>query len=309
MTVCAVLGGQWGDEAKGKIVDYLSEKTDIVARFSGGNNAGHTVINDDGKFVFHLIPVGVLWPKVQGVIGNGVVVNPDVFLSEINELEQKKQNVSDRVKISERAHIVMPYHVILDNLNEIAKGNEAIGTTGRGIGPAYTDKAARIGIRAADFKDVNALFSRLESVLTHHNAIIQNVHKKEPVSIDEIHQKCLSWSKTLTPFIDSVEHIVYAGGNNYVSTEHFKISGGGHDWPGSWGNMDIHASAEVWKFFSRYDINGLISTITSIEDKTIKEKHLARITDILGRETSLKNNTLLFYIYDDGTIEKRIIIE
>ena len=158
MTVCAVLGGQWGDEAKGKIVDYLSEKTDIVARFSGGNNAGHTVINDDGKFVFHLIPVGVLWPKVQGVIGNGVVVNPDVFLSEINELEQKKQNVSDRVKISERAHIVMPYHVILDNLNEIAKGNEAIGTTGRGIGPAYTDKAARIGIRAADFKDVNALF-------------------------------------------------------------------------------------------------------------------------------------------------------
>ena len=95
MTVCAVLGGQWGDEAKGKIVDYLSEKTDIVARFSGGNNAGHTVINDDGKFVFHLIPVGVLWPKVQGVIGNGVVVNPDVFLSEINELEQKKQIVSD----------------------------------------------------------------------------------------------------------------------------------------------------------------------------------------------------------------------
>ena len=209
MTVCAVLGGQWGDEAKGKIVDYLSEKTDIVARFSGGNNAGHTVINDDGKFVFHLIPVGVLWPKVQGVIGNGVVVNPDVFLSEINELEQKKQNVSDRVKISERAHIVMPYHVILDNLNEIAKGNEAIGTTGRGIGPAYTDKAARIGIRAADFKDVDTLSSRLESVLTHHNAIIQNVHKKEHVSIDEIHQKCLSWSKTLTPFIDSVEHIVY----------------------------------------------------------------------------------------------------
>ncbi len=209
MTVCAVLGGQWGDEAKGKIVDYLSEKTDIVARFSGGNNAGHTVINDDGKFVFHLIPVGVLWPKVQGVIGNGVVVNPDVFLSELNDLEQKKQNVSDRVKISERAHIVMPYHVILDNLNEIAKGNEAIGTTGRGIGPAYTDKAARIGIRAADFKDVDTLLSRLESVLTHHNAIIQNVHKKEPVSIDEIHQKCLSWSKTLTPFIDSVEHIVY----------------------------------------------------------------------------------------------------
>lgn len=209
MTVCAVLGGQWGDEAKGKIVDYLSEKTDIVARFSGGNNAGHTVINDDGKFIFHLIPVGVLWPKVQGVIGNGVVVNPDVFLSEINELEEKNQNVSDRIKISERAHIVMPYHVILDNLNEIAKGNQAIGTTGRGIGPAYTDKAARIGIRAADFKDVETLLSRLESVLTHHNAIIQNVHQKEPVSIDDIYQKCLSWSKNLTPFIDSVEHIVY----------------------------------------------------------------------------------------------------
>ena len=209
MTVCAVLGGQWGDEAKGKVVDYLSEKTHIVARFSGGNNAGHTVINDDGKFVFHLIPVGVLWPNVQGVIGNGVVVNPDVFLSEINELEKRNQNVSDRIKISERAHIVMPYHVILDNLNEIAKGSEAIGTTGRGIGPAYTDKAARIGIRVADFKDVDTLFSRLESVLTHHNAIIQNVHQKEPVSIDDIYRKCISWGKTLTPFIDSVEHIVY----------------------------------------------------------------------------------------------------
>ena len=209
MTVCAVLGGQWGDEAKGKIVDYLSEKTDIVARFSGGNNAGHTVINDDGKFVFHLIPVGVLWPNVQGVIGNGVVVNPDVFLSEIEELEQKKQNVSGRIKISDRAHIVMPYHVILDNLNEISKGNEAIGTTGRGIGPAYTDKAARIGIRAADFKDMNTLLSRLENVLTYHNAIIENVHKKEPVSVNEIYEQCLSWSKKLTPFIDSVEHIVY----------------------------------------------------------------------------------------------------
>ncbi|MQG18858.1 MAG: adenylosuccinate synthase [SAR202 cluster bacterium] len=209
MTVCAVLGGQWGDEAKGKIVDYLSEKTDIVARFSGGNNAGHTVINDDGKFVFHLIPVGVLWPNVQGVIGNGVVVNPDVFLSEIEELEQKKQNVSGRIKISDRAHIVMPYHVILDNLNEISKGNDAIGTTGRGIGPAYTDKAARIGIRAADFKDMNTLLSRLENVLTYHNAIIENVHKKEPVSVNEIYEQCQSWSKKLTPFIDSVEHIVY----------------------------------------------------------------------------------------------------
>ena len=103
----------------------------------------------------------------------------------------------------------MPYHVILDNLNEIAKGDEAIGTTGRGIGPAYTDKAARIGIRVADFKNVETLFSRLESVLTHHNAIIQNVHQKEPVSIDDIYQKCLYWGKALTPFIDSVEHIVY----------------------------------------------------------------------------------------------------
>ena len=107
----------------------------------------------------------------------------------------------------------------------------------------------------------------------------------------------------------TVEHIVYAGGNNYVSTEHFKISGGGHDWPGSWGNMDIHASAEVWKFFSRYDINGLISTITSINDKTINDKRLVKITDILGKEVTLKNNTLLFYIYDDGTVKKKIIIE
>ena len=107
----------------------------------------------------------------------------------------------------------------------------------------------------------------------------------------------------------TAEHIVYDGGDNYVTTEHFKIYGGDHDWPGVWGNMDIHASNEVWKFFSKYDINGLISTSTSINDKTIKDKRIVKITDILGKETTLKNNTLLFYIYDDGIVEKRIVIE
>jgi len=139
-------------------------------------------------------------------------------------------------------------------------------------------------------------------------------------SIDDVLQYWVAYnncntSATITAMPDinifdgsTAEHIVYDGGDNYITTEHFKIYGGDHDWPGVWGNMDIHASAEVWKFFSRYDINGLISSSTSINDKNTNEKRLAKITDILGKETTLKNNTLLFYIYDDGTVEKRIVI-
>jgi adenylosuccinate synthase len=209
MAVCAVLGGQWGDEAKGKIVDFLARDSDIVARFSGGANAGHTVINDKGKFVFHLVPCGVLWPGVQSVIGNGVVVDPDEFLREIDGLERRGERVADRVMISERCHLVMPYHILLDELAETARGSQALGTTGRGIGPTYTDKAARIGIRAADLKDVESLMPRLESVLAHHNAVITNVYGGVEVSLDEVFARCRDWSNQLVPFIGPVEHLVH----------------------------------------------------------------------------------------------------
>ena len=209
MSVVAVLGAQWGDEAKGKIVDVLARDADIVARFSGGDNAGHTVINDQGEFVFHLVPCGVLWPDVQGLIGNGVVVAPDAFLDEVREIEGQGIDVQDRVLISERAHLVMPYHVVMDNLFEAAKGEGAIGTTGRGIGPAYTDKASRIGIRTADLLDLESLYPRMEYILKHHNAVITGGYDGEAVDLETMFDRCRDWSVGLKPFIGPVEHLIH----------------------------------------------------------------------------------------------------
>jgi adenylosuccinate synthase len=209
MTVRAVLGGQWGDEGKGKIVDYLSSDANIVARFSGGNNAGHTVINPMGEFKLHLVPAGIFWPDVIGVIGNGVVVDPDAFLDEVSDLSRRGVDLTDRLIVSERSHLVMPYHVVLDELAEKALGSQAIGTTGRGIGPAYTDKAARVGIRAADLLDIESLRPRLEAVMDHANAVIEKVYGGTPLSIDDVFDRCRAWSENFVPFIGPVEHIVY----------------------------------------------------------------------------------------------------
>ena len=209
MPAYAVLGAQWGDEGKCKIIDVLARDADIVARFSGGNNAGHTVINDEGKFSFHLIPCGVFWPQTLNVIGNGVVLDPDVFLEEVDGLKEQGHDVSDRLLVSERAHIVMPYHVVLDELAEKARGSDAIGTTGKGIGPTYADKAARTGIRAADLLDVEALLPRLENIVNHTNKIITAVYDGTPVSMTDIFDKCRDWSERLGPFIAPVERIVY----------------------------------------------------------------------------------------------------
>ena len=176
MPAYAVLGGHWGDEGKGKIVDFLSRDADIVARFAGGTNAGHTVLNELGKFSFHLIPCGVFWPQTLCVIGNGVVVDPDVLLGEIDGLRQFGIDISSRLVVSERAHLIMPYHIVQDGLAEAARGSRALGTTRKGVGPAYSDKAARTGIRATDLLDLESLLPRLESTLDHANAIITRVY-------------------------------------------------------------------------------------------------------------------------------------
>ena len=214
MPVCAVLGGQWGDEGKGKIVDVLARDADIVARVSGGHNAGHTIINDQGEFIFHLVPCGVLWPDTQGLIGNGVVVGPDTFLREMEGLEDRDIDVDSRVLISERAHLVMPYHVVMDNLFELAKGEGAIGTTGMGIGPAYTDKASRIGIRAADLLDVESLYPTLKYVLKQHNAVITGGYGGEAIDLEGMFDKCRDWSSRLKPFIGPVERLMHDAADN-----------------------------------------------------------------------------------------------
>jgi adenylosuccinate synthase len=209
MPAYAVLGAQWGDEGKGKIIDFLSKDADIVARFSGGNNAGHTVFNDDGQFSLHVVPSGISWPKAQCVIGNGVVIDPDVLLGEIEALSQRGVELTGRLAISERAHLIMPYHILLDELAETAAGKGAIGTTRKGIGPAYSDKAARTGIRAADLLDLESLQPRLETILDKNNALITSVYGAEPLAFAAVFDKCRQWADSLTPLIAPVEQIVH----------------------------------------------------------------------------------------------------
>ncbi|UCD54008.1 MAG: adenylosuccinate synthetase, partial [Dehalococcoidia bacterium] len=160
MPAIAIVGAQWGDEGKGKIVDLLAEKAGVVVRFSGGDNAGHTVVNPQGEFRLHLIPSGIFYPQVVPIIGNGVVVNPEVLIAEIDQLNQRGVDTS-RLFISDRAHLIMPYHILLDGLEEELRGGKAIGTTRKGIGPAYADKAARLGIRIGDLLDKGAFLERL----------------------------------------------------------------------------------------------------------------------------------------------------
>ena len=207
MPAYAVIGGQWGDEGKGKVIDYLSERVTVVARFSGGNNAGHTVLNHKGEFKFHLMPSGAVWPQVLPVIGNGVVVDPNVLIEEIEDLKSRGLEVS-KLQVSDRAHIIMPYHVALDQLEEEGRGTGALGTTGRGVGPAYVDKVARTGIRFGDMLDAEGLRNRIKQVLPHVNAIITNVHGGEAFDVPEIFQRCLKWREQLLPFIAPVEERV-----------------------------------------------------------------------------------------------------
>jgi len=201
MPAYAVLGAQWGDEGKGKIIDFLASKANIVARFSGGNNAGHTVINDLGHFSLHLIPCGIFRDGVMNVIGNGVVVNPDDLIEEMEVVKSSGLSLDGKLMISERAHLIMPYHVVLDNLAERARGNSAIGTTGKGIGPAYSDKTSRTGIRAADLLDMDSLKTRLAGVIEYSNAVITKIYGGDPVSLDDLYEKCKIWGDRLGSYI------------------------------------------------------------------------------------------------------------
>ena len=171
MPVIAVIGGQWGDEGKGKVVDLLAEKAKVVIRFSGGDNAGHTVVNPYGEFKLHIVPSGIFYPHAICVIGNGVVINPAMLISEIDQLNERGVDTA-RLFISDRAHLIMPYHILLDGLEEESRAGKALGTTRKGVGPAFTDKAARLGIRAGDLLDKKALRERLQFILEYKNIIL-----------------------------------------------------------------------------------------------------------------------------------------
>lgn len=197
-----VIGLQWGDEGKGKIIDLLTPQADCVVRFQGGNNAGHTIVSNGVKKVLHLLPSGILHPDRLCMLGPGVVIDPQVLIEEMSGFK------TDRLQISPNAHVIFPYHILLDRLREKKKGKNAIGTTGRGIGPCYEDKMARIGIRMGDLVDPQILKARLEEVLPEKNAILEKVFQAEALSLKEIFAKYNGYGQTLKKYVkDTTEGI------------------------------------------------------------------------------------------------------
>ncbi len=209
MTVTAVVGSQWGDEGKGKAVDFLSEQADYVARFNGGNNAGHTVINEYGTFKIHLVPSGIFAQNAVGLIGGGVVVDPQVLIDEIEMLNKAGVNVDGRLWVSPRSHLIMPYHKILDGLYEKAKGAGATGTTRRGIGPVFADKVSYNGIRWTDFAS-DAFESRLKIQIELKNKIMFALGG-ETLDYEEVRDTYRGYYEKLKPYIKELFSIVQDG--------------------------------------------------------------------------------------------------
>jgi adenylosuccinate synthase len=207
MSVVAIIGGQWGDEGKGKIVDLLAEKAKVVVRFSGGDNAGHTIINPYGELRLHLVPSGIFYQQTICVVGNGVVVNPAVLLEEIDNLQKHGVDTS-RLFVSDRAHLIMPYHILFDGLEEEGRAGEALGTTRRGIGPAFTDKVARMGIRTGDLVNKDVFWNRLKPVLEFKNAILAKVYGKPPLLMEEVFEQYCHYGERMCPFIRDTNPII-----------------------------------------------------------------------------------------------------
>jgi len=215
MANTCVIGLQWGDEGKGKIIDILAEDYDIIVRYQGGGNAGHTLVINDEKYVFHLIPSGILHPGKKCVIGNGIVIDPALFLDEISELSKRNINVNGNLFISDRAHVVFPYHKKLDLLIEEQKGDLMIGTTGRGIGPCYTDKIARNGIRIAELYHKEHFKMKLEKTIEEKNRLFVNLYGAEPISWKEVYEEYSAYADKISSFVcDTIELMAKAISDN-----------------------------------------------------------------------------------------------
>ncbi len=202
-----IVGVQWGDEGKGKATDLLGERTDWVVKFNGGNNAGHTVVVGDEKYALHLLPSGILSPGVTPVIGNGVVIDLEVLFSELEALSARGIDVT-RLKVSANAHIITQYHRTLDKVTERFLGKRNIGTTGRGIGPAYADKINRVGIRVQDLFDENILRQKVEGALDQKNHLLVKVFNRRAVTVDEIVEELLSYAERLRPMVADTGHLI-----------------------------------------------------------------------------------------------------
>ena len=219
MTIITIIGGQWGDEGKGKIIDHMAKNADVVARYSGGNNAGHTIENDHGKFALHLVPCGVGWEGTKNIIGSGTVIDPNVLIEELELI--KKNNLPGKIFISEKAHLIMPYHIKLDQAEENHRGNKAVGTTGRGIGPAYSDKISRYGIRMGDLNNLEKLELKISENLKIKNKILKEIYGADEVSETDIFEKLDEWYKKLGKYISNTEQIIHDNleKNKYILLE------------------------------------------------------------------------------------------
>lgn len=208
MHTVVVVGTQWGDEGKGKIVDCLTEKADIVARYQGGNNAGHTVVIKNEKYILHLIPSGILHKKKKCILGNGMVINPEALIAEMASLRAKGVAIDNNLMISKNAHVIMPYHIALERQYENGKGNKKIGTTGMGIGPAYTDKAARHGIRMMDLLTPKVFREKLAVNLAMVNFILERFYDAAPLGADVICDKYMDYASQLAKHITDTDIVI-----------------------------------------------------------------------------------------------------
>ena len=200
MPAAALIGAQWGDEGKGKATDLLGGRVDYVVKFNGGNNAGHTVVANGEKFALHLLPAGILTPGVVPVIGNGVVIDPEVLFEELDAIQARGVDTS-RLMVSANAHIIAPYHRTLDKVTERFLGKHQIGTTGRGIGPAYADKVNRVGIRVQDLFDESILRQKVEGTLAHKNQVLVKIYNRRAVDIDETVAQLVGYADRLRPYV------------------------------------------------------------------------------------------------------------
>ncbi|GAB6159103.1 adenylosuccinate synthase [Desulfotomaculum varum] len=208
MSTVVIIGAQWGDEGKGKITDFLAEKADLIVRYQGGNNAGHTVVVDDAEFKLHLIPSGILYPDKTCVIGNGVVIDPGVLKQELDSLAARGVPIG-KLRISQRAHVIMPYHRLMDAVEEEQKGEAKIGTTRRGIGPTYTDKAARVGIRVVDLIDQEEFPRLLKQNLERKNLIFEKLFATQGFAYEEILNEYEGYAAMLAPMVEDVSLLVH----------------------------------------------------------------------------------------------------
>ena len=209
MPAYVIVGMQWGDEGKGKIVDYLTKYAEIVVRHQGGNNAGHTVVVDGRKTVLHLIPSGILHPGISCIIGNGTVLDPAVLIQELDSLEAAGYATAGRLFFSDCAHVIMPYHKLLDSAQERFRGKNRIGTTGRGIGPCYADKADRMGIRLGDLVNETLFADKLGAVLEYKNGVLEKVLGEPPLRFDDIFAEYRGYADRLRPYLADAVHMVH----------------------------------------------------------------------------------------------------